>query len=105
MSEIVLYTDSVEYLYASVTAFEVDGVATDPTTFTAELALVETEGELQESDWVAAEWVDVSGTDRVRVLAGDEPALTAGRYIVYVRLTDATEVIIRQAGRLTVKAA
>jgi len=105
MSEIVLYVGSTEYLYASITAFEVDGVVADPTDYAAEVAIVALGTEVIETDWASAEWVKVGTTDRVRILAGDAAELVAGHYAVYVRLTGSIEVIIRQAGRLTVRAA
>jgi hypothetical protein len=104
MSEIVLYSDSTEYLYASITAFEVDGTAVDPTDYAAEVAIVEPDETVGESDWVDAVWVKVGTTDRVRVLTGNQALpLVAGHYSVYVRLTGNVETIIRQAGRLTVR--
>jgi hypothetical protein len=103
MSEIILYVGGIEYLYARVSAFEVDGVTADPTTYAADMAVVPSGTSLDDAAWSSGTWVEIDGADCVRAEVGVLPVLTAGQYAVFVKLTGGTETVIRRAGSLSVR--
>lgn len=87
-------TVTKEYVFVPVT---VDG-ATPDTGLTVEVA-IPSEG-VDPSSWVTATWD--SGRARVLVGSGGDFELSAGRYDVWVRITDSPELTARNAGLLIV---
>lgn len=106
MSEqIILYVGAVEDLYVSVSGFMVDGQPGDPTLYTASLALVGTNEEVDSANWTDAEWVDDTSPPQVKALYGDDPdPLVPGAYWLYLKLQGSRERLIEQAGRIRVQA-
>ena len=93
MSHIVMPVGSVEYLFADVSADQTlisqpveIGLGTSLTTVT----------------WSTASWIgDVGTTRTARILL--DGTLTAGRYLIFVRITDDPETPIVKAGVLTLQ--
>lgn len=94
MSETTIVLGSKEYLYVDLTA---DQSLVDQT---VEVAI--TTG-VADAVWQPAEWQGQAGLSRsARILL--DGTLAAGRYNVFVRLTDLPEVPILNAGKLRVTA-
>jgi hypothetical protein len=93
VSEIVVTVGSVEYLYADVTADrELDSQPVEMAVDTNPAS----------ADWAEATWVGDPGLTRsCRILL--DGTLAAGKYSVYVRITDTPEVPVVKAGVLRVR--
>lgn len=102
MSE-TLYVGTIEYLYVSVTGFEVDGVPADPTDYDPEVALVAPGQSRSAATWLDGTWVKVGVEDWIRVLVGSTEPLVAGVSQVFVRLEGAPEMILDKAGALNIE--
>jgi hypothetical protein len=97
--EITLYGGSAEYVYVPVTGFAVNGVTSDPTDFSVEMALVSAYADVEDAVWVTGEWVTVDGDDCARALIDDpEP----GYFWLMTRLTGGLETIIRKVDEVRV---
>lgn len=90
---------SREYVHVAVTAADVDGTAVDPSSDTAEIAIIATGTTVADGDFETASWGEL-GDDpyvaKVLIGPGGSPSvmtLTAGStYDVYLRITDAPEI-------------
>ncbi|WP_101791018.1 hypothetical protein [Nonomuraea indica] len=73
----------------------------DATAYPVEIAVVrESEGEPADSDYHPAQWD--GGAATIIIGAGSDVPLTPGSYVVWTRLTTATERPVRRSGTLTV---
>lgn len=82
---------TVEKLQVPVTA---DRGATDPTTFTVEMAVVDDDVVPSGGQWVAATWNSLDGTPKIeRTVTG-----SAGTFAVWVRISGGGEVVVRKVG-------
>lgn len=91
--EIEIVEGSVEYLYGDVTA--------DRPLVSQPVAMAVNQG-VEGATWVVATWVGDVGLSRsCRILL--DGTLAAGKYQVFVKITDTPEVPITKAGVLKVK--
>jgi hypothetical protein len=99
---------SLEYVRAPVRALK-NGVPFDPTGDTVQLAFLPTGSSPTSGDWKTSSWeVGAAGTQSAtyfaRCLVGPGGAITLalGVYVVWVKVTDAPEVPVLQAGTLEI---
>jgi hypothetical protein len=98
---------SLEYVRVQVAAFA-SGVAVNPTSDTVTLAFMSGSAVPASGDWKTGSWdtdsTTTPATYRARCLVGTGGAivLTPGIYAVWVKVTDAPETPVKQAGALKV---
>lgn len=84
---------SVEYLYVDVTS---------DVTLSAQPVAMKVAPTVTQGTWLAAEWMGTEGLTRsCRILL--DGTLTAGKYDIFVKITDNTEIPIINAGVLRIK--
>ena len=95
-------SSSLEYIKVQVTAIK-NGVAYDPTGDTVTMAFTVSDV-LTGVSWKTSSWETTSGKYYARCLVGTGGAavLSAGTYIVWVRVTDSPEIPVKRAGTLEV---
>lgn len=99
---------SVQYVRAPVAA-ELNGAVYNPTSDTVQFAFMAVGATPASGDWHAGSWETVTGPPAqyiARCLVGGTAGvvLTAGTYVVWLKVTDNPEVPVAQVGVLTVAA-
>jgi hypothetical protein len=98
---------TLEYLRVPISAKEA-GVAVNPTSDTVKMAFVPKGTKPVNGDWKVASWETDGSTIPATYLArclvgpGGTVQLAAGTYVVWVQVTDAPEIPIRDAGELII---
>lgn len=96
---------SREYIKSRVRLYSA-GAEIDPTTYTVEWAFKNTTDEPEAGDWVAGSWESNADATKhwVRCLIGPggTTTLTDDTYYAWVRLTGATEIPVRQIGKVVI---
>ena len=95
---------SLEYVKVQVTALE-NGTAIDPTTDIVSMAFPVTNVVPVSGDWKSASWETTpTGAYYARCLVGPGGTVTlaAGRYDIWIRVSDSPEVPVKQAGQLLI---
>ncbi len=100
-------TASLEYVRVAVSAVA-SGAAVDPTSGTAQMAFMATEAAPGALDWKTATWetdaTTTPDTYYVRCLVGTsgDATLTAGTYVVWVKVANVPETPVLRGGYLRV---
>ncbi len=94
---------SLEYVRVLVSA-SIDGATVDPTNDAVRFAFKTGGQQPSSGDFLAGSWEVIGGVPYARILVGPGGTiqLAAGRYDVYLKITDNPEVPVRLAGPLTV---
>jgi hypothetical protein len=104
MSQTILYQSALskEYVRVPVAAAE-NGIAVNPTTDTVQMAFPTHNAAI--TTWYSATWESAGSTYYARTIVGPggSVALTAGRYDVWVKVTDSPEIPARKAGQLIIQ--
>jgi len=97
-----LSSSSLEYVKVQVTAVK-NGSEYNPTSDAVTMAFTLTD-DLTDVSWKTASWETTSGKYYARCLVGVGGAatLTAGDYIVWVKVSDNPEIPVKRAGTLEV---
>lgn len=94
---------SLERVKVEVAA-TVNGVAYNPTVDTVVMAFKRPKDTPDTADWKTASWETIAGKYYARALVGPGGVieLTAGRWDVWVKVTDNPEVPVKDAGQIEV---
>ncbi len=93
---------SREYICVEVEA-GLNGVSSDPTADTVQLALM-VSGSPSSGDWKTGSWETSLGKYYARLEVGPGStvgAKTAGKYDLWIKITDSPEAPVRKVGRVT----
>lgn len=103
MAPLTIPSLSREFVKVRVFATEA-GAVVDPTSDTVEFAFKDSTAEPEEADWTAGSWESSSGKYWARILVGPDGdvTLTDGEYHTWIRITGATEAVVRNVGLLKV---
>lgn len=95
---------STEYVRVPVTVTDTAGTPIDPTGDPVQMAFTATRAEPDTGDWVTATWETSGSSHYARVLVGPggTKTLTDGNWRIWVKVTDAPEVPVINAGALII---